>query len=485
MPGGLFWLQSLSSNPPPAGGGGLTYAQHVATLSPTAYWRCGDASGSLTDSSGNGYDLTNVVGSTTYGVTGWTGDGDDAIQFDAAGDYFRQADANWMDVGTSDWSFSWVAKMSSWPGASDIVAHDGGGTPGEWAVQYGGTTDQIAIRTGATYTLISSVSLADGDWHHCVVAVDRSGSATLYVDGSSAGTVDVSASVSSDLTNTSNIWVGYDLVAYIDEMVFWNNRLISSSEALAMYNAQNGTGGGGGGGGTPTQADTYAAEVATQSPVAYYKLNEGSGTTATDSSPSANHASFVGSPTLGVAGPFDGATAATFDDVAEYVIASGTTALDFSASDDFSLVVWIKIATWNGGWIIAREGSGSYDDYELYCVGATTDKLSMRLIDAAETSVLDVDSATTSALDDDAWHMVALAVDRNGNAQYYLDGSSYGSAIDVSGHQHELEGSGKDFFIARKGTANGELAATICQVSVHDKLLSSGDVSDLWTAAGN
>jgi hypothetical protein len=56
----------------------------------------------------------------------------------------------------------------------------------------------------------------------------------------------------------------------------------------------------------------YRAAVIADSPAAYWRLGESSGTTAADETGSYN-GTYVGSPTLGVSGPMAGNTAVTFD----------------------------------------------------------------------------------------------------------------------------------------------------------------------------
>src|SRR4051794_23828332 len=65
----------------------MSYATDVAALSPIAYWRLGEASGtSAADTSGNGHTGT-YVGTPTLGATGLlTGDADTAVTF-ASGKY--------------------------------------------------------------------------------------------------------------------------------------------------------------------------------------------------------------------------------------------------------------------------------------------------------------------------------------------------------------------------------------------------------------
>ena len=75
------------------------------------------------------------------------------------------------------------------------------------------------------------------------------------------------------------------------------------------------SGGGGGGGGS-----SYSSAVLTDTPAAYWRLGDASGTTMADSSGNSRSGTYVGSPTLGVAGLVSGDTdtAVTFNGSTQY-----------------------------------------------------------------------------------------------------------------------------------------------------------------------
>ncbi len=71
--------------------------------------------------------------------------------------------------------------------------------------------------------------------------MDRSDLATLYIDGSSDATVDVSAAVSTDLSTAATFYLGgggeYDFAGTMGEVAFWNDRLLTSGEVAGLYAA--------------------------------------------------------------------------------------------------------------------------------------------------------------------------------------------------------------------------------------------------------
>lgn len=477
----LLWQDIGTNNPPPTPPGD-TYAETLIAMAPTAYWRLGESSGNAADSSGNGYTLT-AGGTPTYSVSGWPGDGDTAITFDA--DWFTASDAAWMDVGTADFTIAWCMKHAAgWPTAHErILGHDGQGNTGQWTVYLRASVDdyvRLNLDATADYNFVTSANLLDdGNWHHCVLSVDRSGNGVLYVDGNAEDTVDVSASSSLDLTNTRALWLGArsavpsePYVGSLDEVAFWNGTALSSTEVATLYAARNGTGTP-----DPTQAEAYAAAVLNLSPVAYFPMGEGSGTTMTDESSNANDGTYTGSPTLAVAGPMTGAYGVTFNGSTQWASAPDIAAYSFGTGD-FSIVLWVYIGTtWPAAtqYLIGHGGNGEDTSWEMF-LRATSDSLRSRI--AGVTS----DSGTSVDLSTAGWHMVALCADRSGNASWYMDNTANGTT-DISAGSAVAITMTATLYLARR-SAGTYFAGSLSQVAVFASCLSAGDIDTLWTAAG-
>lgn len=485
----LFWTMAGSRQLSVApSNSGVPFATYAATLSPSAWWRMGDASGNVTDSSGNARTLTAGGSGTTYGVAGWTGDGDKAVVLSGAG-YWTLADAAWMDVGTADWSFSCALKTATagLPAANmALLGHDGQGNTGEWAVHLT-TFGQVQVRmNAASFNVLVSPStlLFDANWHQLTVAVDRSALASVYIDGALYGTVDVSAQVAADLTNTRALWLGarsavpaLPFIGTLDEVLWWNGRLLTSTEAATLYSTRNGTTAP-----TTSQADTYRAWVldAARATRAYYPMTEGSGTVMADLSSTANPGSYVGTPVV-VAGPIVDTTAPRFDGAAQYATAPYTAQLSFGASQDFSIILWYNIAagTWNfSEYLLGRSGGGNTDDYEVYTTGTGAFRSRFVGTNGASATL----TSTSGTQDDDTWHMLVLAVDRDGNAAYYRDGVAYGS-VAVSGVVADLTRTSA-LWLARRQATTGFWQGALGQVSVHATLLDAAAAAAGYAAAG-
>jgi len=110
--------------------------------------------------------------------------------------------------------------------------------------------------------------------------------------------------------------------------------------------SSGGTGGGSGGGGTGASggvggvADTYAAEVLADLPLAYWRFGETAGPTAVDSSGNGNDGTYIGGVALAEPGVLAGDTAARFDGGDDEMTAGEI--FDFAATAPFTVELWIR-----------------------------------------------------------------------------------------------------------------------------------------------
>jgi large repetitive protein len=87
----------------------------------------------------------------------------------------------------------------------------------------------------------------------------------------------------------------------------------------------------------------YREVVLADSPLAYWRLGESSGTSAVDETGNGHTATYHGSPTLGATGALagDANTAVTFDGVNDYV----DCAIDLSAQNQLTIECWLKVSS--------------------------------------------------------------------------------------------------------------------------------------------
>jgi hypothetical protein len=232
----------------PVEGVPATFVTVMTALSPTAWWRVGEASGNCADSSGSGLTLT-AGGTLTYDVAGWTGDGDGGLTF-ASTSYLTHADDAAFDMGTGDFSVMWAHKMApGWPNAQQIIGHPGQALTGDWYIRFRDVVAdnlQLTLQTTNYYIATTADTLDTGAWVMCVLTVDRSANAVLYVDGYTEYTKDVSASSALSLTNTSVLYIGANntsgsrqLVGSLDEIAIWKGTILSQAQVRSIYDAKD------------------------------------------------------------------------------------------------------------------------------------------------------------------------------------------------------------------------------------------------------
>lgn len=185
----------------------------------------------LTDSSGNGYTLTN-----NDGVTFSAGKIGNAANFNGT---------NWLSRAFpgSPVSVSLWIKATEFTGFANMVAFRNAGNDVAFLIQ--GVDEDDSFRfysSGGEETIInSSITVADNNWHHIVVTIIN-GLVYIYVDGA----LDVSASGGTGGIIATKIGIGsYDdgtsdlLDGGIDAVGIWN-RSLTQPEVSLLYN--NGTG---------------------------------------------------------------------------------------------------------------------------------------------------------------------------------------------------------------------------------------------------
>lgn len=170
---------------------------------------------------------------------------------------------------------------------------------------------------------------------------------------------------------------------------------------------------------------TYSAEVLADSPLAYYRLGEASGSTLVDSSGNGRDGTYVVAPTLGVAGALtgDADTAADFQGPTtggHAAVATGT----WMDTASISVEAWVKRESATAsGYIVSRDGnSGVTRDWRLF-VSNTNGRLDFAVWNTSGTVVT---LSPTAVLAIDTWYHVVATYD-GANMRVYVDGAQVGS----------------------------------------------------------
>lgn len=176
-------------------------------------------------------------------------------------------------------------------------------------------------------------------------------------------------------------------------------------------------------------SDAYRAAVMADSPVAYWRLGEASGSTAADETGSYN-GTYENTPTLSAAGAVTGNDAVTLNGTDEYVsVAAAPISGTLSA---WTLECWAKGAAQDGKYILSLGSSSSNNPViaiasGLAVAGQSTGNLRPFVRDNSNSNTWGIDGTEAyGTAFDSAWHHLVLTYDGT-TGKAYIDGSQVGS----------------------------------------------------------
>jgi len=212
--------------------------------------------------------------------------------------------------------------------------------------------------------------------------------------------------------------------------------------------------------------DAYSAAILADSPRAYWRLGDSSGTVARDET-GALPGAYVNGPVLGRAGATSGDSAAQFDGTNDFVRVPDANGLDFT--DTFTLEAWVKRTATGGTRAIMDKGENSYS-FRIQADG----KLLLR-----KNSVATLTTSTRGITDTTAWHHVA-AVKSPTAVKLYLDGQ------DVTGSVSQQTMANTTIPLTIAGSDNGTayfLPATVDEVAIYPGALPASRIQAHFSAA--
>ncbi|NQT52738.1 PEP-CTERM sorting domain-containing protein, partial [bacterium] len=298
-----------------------------------AHWQIDEGTGTQTaDATGNGH--TGVLKPADTGGTGplWVTTGlapvpsgsAAALDFDGTEDYVGcDVDSYKGVVGTTDRSISaWVKTSSS--GNQGLVSWGNNVAGQKWNFRVqndGGTVGAIRVEVNGGY-VVGSQTVADGQWHHVVAAWANDGTpdvldTRLYVDGIlqvHSGTLgEPISTVANRNVNLSRDESNRYLNGQLDEVRIYDHELTATE-----VHDLNGR--------APAP---YREAVHASDPIAYWRLDETTGTTAY------NYGS-IGNPANGTYATVPaGGTPATLGSPSLVLTMADTSAVAFDGTDDY------------------------------------------------------------------------------------------------------------------------------------------------------
>ncbi len=190
--------------------------------------------GSLSDLSGNSYDLTNPSSATP----GADRDGNPscAFQFNQANnEYLKFTDPAFLNNLPNDFSISFWFKSFEETNDHAVLISRGTeancpNTTGQWSVQF---TNMI-LSFGANGFLTYEMYVPQA-WHHVIIASTNS-NVSLFLDGEESNSANPYCTFSNPTQNSGDLFLGKSFDGLIDDVIIYN-RSLTPAERTQLLNA--------------------------------------------------------------------------------------------------------------------------------------------------------------------------------------------------------------------------------------------------------
>jgi hypothetical protein len=230
-----------------------------------------------------------------------------------------------------------------------------------------------------------------------------------------------------------------------------------------------------GGGATSVTSSIYASTVMGDGPVAYWRLDETSGTTAHDVTGHGHDGAYTASCQLGVGGALlnDTDPAAGFDGMTS-TISAPPRDLDFAGTSPFSVEGWVSVGRINNAFhhVINHESpAGNREGYAVFV--QSTGNLAFERFVAAAGTTLQGPTATHNE-----WYYVVGTYD-GALLTLYVNSTVAARADDTRSRSPLAD----DFYIGA-GESTRFYDGDIDEVAIYDKALTQAQITAHWHAAG-
>ena len=438
------------------------------STNPIAHWKLDETSGTAAaDSSGNGN-----TGTLINGAAWASGKVGGALSLDGVDDYVNIGKAI---IGNNP-AFSVSAWFKTSSASKQQVYYEGGSgtimlycTVNENIVGdvECGMLDDLTAWAGKS---TPASSFNNGQWHHLVFVQRSKNERELFVDGlpkgtDTAGIGTLTLSASRIGSRTSAVGGSFDFFSGAIDDVRIYNRALNASEIQALYQAQTPSCGDGSCNGAETCSSCPGDCGTCPEPIAHWKLDEGSGTTASDSSGNGNTGTLLNGPSW-TTGKLNNSL--SFDGVDDYVTLPDMGTVE---SYPFTFTAWFRSSSSdNDMTIVSQENSG--DQTQRVQLYFTDGLLSWNIRSTAAEAEIQV----AGQYRDGNWHHVAGVSMASNNHEFFVDGVSVGiSAVNVPAPAVNKATIGNWFFVA-----GYFFTGAIDDVRIYNRALSSQEVQNLY-----
>ncbi len=422
------------------------------------------------------------TGTLTNGPTRTIGKLGQALSFDGSDDYVTMADASSLDITGAISMAIWVKTtdtsgciMTKGTGTSDKCFDLSANKVYELGILSSVLYFQTSNGTTTNVASVSASSILDNQWHLLGATWDGTTGTNgmkIYIDGTLSAQATATVTPAQTTASTFNFGGNgnnNDYAGLLDEARVYN-RALSVEEIKGLYDVG--------------QSDKTNSSISQPQGTGrldsglagYWKLDDGSGTSATDSSTNASTGTLTSGPTW-TTGQIGGAV--NFDGTDDYITAGDQATLE--TNNSLAIGGWFKLDTLPSGnrmFLVTKGGTTSYYEYELNVNGANSNKIRFTLGAIGGGAYLSTDSITAPTTG--TWFHVMGVFDKSTlSVKVYYNGVLEGTSTSTSGTLESTKNS--NFNIGKRDdSAETELDGLADEVRVYDRTLSADEVAQLY-----
>ena len=338
-----------------------------------------------------------------------------ALDFDGSNDYVEVSADESLNMGGSSFTIEFWVKSSQNISGDVILVEYGTWQEGTYQVTtYGSNHLKVNFYEGTQSCIADNVNWTDGEWHHIAGVLDTDADYLyLYMDGTliaSETEPNTPGSATLPLYIASRGGTTFFSQHQMDEVRIWNTARTQAEIKASMHTELTGSESG---------------------LVAYYKLNESSGTTASDETSNSNDGTLNGSMTDSdwVSAPdFDTNYALDFDGSNDYVVVPADASLNMGGSS-FTVEFWVKSSQNHSSEVILVE-YGTWEEGTYQVVSDNPNHLKVHFYGGTNEFGCYADNVNWT---DGQWHHIAGVLDTDAEYLYlYMDGSLIASETETN-----------------------------------------------------
>lgn len=466
-----------------------SYENIALDLGPVGYWILDEKEGTTAYDHGGTADGT-ITAAPIKGATSPIGRlNKSAMVFDGSTQYISMGDVHDFER-TDEFSLAcWFRSNDIGSAKGTIISKLDSSSPNsgyELAVRGddSGKVQLLLINNGASNALVMKTltsNLDDDAWHHIVATY--AGTSTpagvkFYLDGvddtdPTAGSNTLSASILNNISlriGSRNAASGYFDGSLCDALIF--DKELTPLEARKLYVSSKVL---------LEDKYTHATALVSHGPIAFWRLDEQSGTNAVDCI-GGNDGTYTNTPTLIEGNPFTygHGHAVGFTATSNHYITMGDV-LDFERTDTFSYAFWFKTSlTGTAGIILAKaKNTTPYEGIHIYQESGAD-----QLVVFIQSTTENMGRRITATFNDGEWHHAVVTYDGSSTAAgiiWYIDGVLAASTSAGSSSISTSVANAYPFNIgARQNNTGASWDGVLDEVAVFDKELTAAEVAKLY-----